>query len=76
MYTTTWCGYCFRLKAQLGRAEIEYDEVDIDAHPDAAAVVAGINRGNLTVPTMVFPDGSAITNPSVRQVADKVATLS
>ena len=75
MYTTTWCGYCARLKTQLGRAEIAYDEVDIDSHPDGAAIVASINRGNLTVPTVVFADGSAMTNPSVRQVADKVAAL-
>lgn len=75
MYTTTWCGYCSRLKAQLGRAEIAYDEVDIDCDPEAAAIVASVNRGNLTVPTVVFADGSAMTNPSVRQVADKVAAL-
>ena len=75
MYTTTWCGYCTRLKGQLKRAEIPYDEVDIESHPDGAAVVAGLNRGNLTVPTMVFADGSAMTNPSARQVADKVAAL-
>ena len=37
MYTTTWCGYCFRLKSQLGRAGVEYDEVDIERQQDAAA---------------------------------------
>ena len=76
MYTTTWCGYCARLKAQLRRADVDYDEIDIESHPDGAAVVAGVNRGNLTVPTVVFADGSAMTNPSARQVADKVAALS
>ena len=76
MYTTTWCGYCARLKAQLGRAAVAFDEIDIDRHPDAAAVVARVNGGNLTVPTVVYADGSAMTNPSVRQVADKVAALS
>ena len=76
MYTTTWCGYCARLKAQLGRASVAYDEIDIDTHPDGAAVVASVNRGNLTVPTVVYADGSAMTNPSARQVVDKLATLS
>jgi mycoredoxin len=76
MYTTTWCGYCARLKAQLRRADVDYDEIDIESHPDGAAVVADVNRGNLTVPTVVFSDGSAMTNPSARQVADKVAALS
>ena len=39
MYTTTWCGYCFRLKSQLKRAGVAYDEVDIEEQPDAADLV-------------------------------------
>ena len=72
MYTTTWCGYCSRLKAMLKREGIAYTEVDIEAHPDAADIVAKVNDGNLTVPTMLFADGSALTNPSVSQVQAKV----
>lgn len=69
MYTTPWCGYCHRLKSQLGRAGIaEYDEVDIEQHPDAAETVMLANGGNQTVPTLVFADGTALTNPSVDQV--------
>lgn len=75
MYTTTWCGYCFRLKSQLKRAGVAYDEVDIEEQPDAADLVATINSGNQTVPTLVFTDGSALTNPSVVQVQDRLATL-
>lgn len=75
IFTTTWCGYCARLKSQLARAGVGYDEVDIDTHPDAAATVAQINHGNLTVPTVLFGDGSALTNPSVRQVSTKLAEL-
>ncbi len=76
MFTTTWCGYCARLKSQLARAGVGYDEVDIEAYPDAADVVAQVNRGNQTVPTMLFGDGSALTNPSVKQVSAKLAELS
>ncbi|MGI9196680.1 MAG: mycoredoxin [Candidatus Nanopelagicales bacterium] len=72
MYTTTWCGYCMRLKAQLGREGIEIREVDIEADPQAAAFVESVNGGNQTVPTVVFPDGSALTNPSLAQVKEKL----
>lgn len=75
MFTTTWCGYCARLKSQLARAGVGYDEVDIEAHPDAAEIVAQVNRGNQTVPTLLFGDGSALTNPSVKQVSAKLAEL-
>jgi mycoredoxin len=75
MFTTTWCGYCARLKGQLKRSGIEYTEVDIEAHPDAADIVASVNAGNLTVPTLLFSDGSAMTNPSASQVDRKLAEL-
>jgi mycoredoxin len=73
MYTTGWCGYCRRLKAGLNQEGIDYLEVDIDLDEEAAAVVTGVNRGNRTVPTLVFADGSALTNPSVEQVKSKLA---
>jgi mycoredoxin len=75
MYTTSWCGYCARLKGQLKRAGIGFDEVDIEEQPDAADVVTKVNNGNRTVPTLVFPDGSALTNPSVAQVTGKLSSL-
>jgi len=75
MYTTPWCGYCHRLKSQLDREGIEYDIVDIEQQPDAAAIVESANNGNQTVPTLVFADGSAQTNPSLAQVKDKLAAL-
>jgi len=76
MYSTQWCGYCARLKSQLDREGIDYDVVDIERVPDAAAVVEKVNRGNQTVPTLVYSDGSAQTNPSVRDVKAKLASLS
>jgi mycoredoxin len=68
MYTTVWCGYCQRLKAQLGREGITFVEVDIEADPEAAAVVEDVNHGNQTVPTVQYSDGSFATNPSIGQV--------
>lgn len=75
MYTTEWCGYCRRLKGQLGRAGISFDEVDIEAVEDGAAVVERANGGNRTVPTLLFADGSTLTNPSVAEVQRRLETI-
>jgi mycoredoxin len=75
MYSTPWCGYCHRLKGQLDREGIAYDVVDIEREPAAAELVRSVNGGNQTVPTLVYPDGSAQTNPSLAQVKAKIADL-
>jgi mycoredoxin len=75
MYSTPWCGYCHRLKGQLDREGISYDIVDIEQHPEAAAVVEQVNGGNQTVPTLVYADGTAQTNPSLVEVKEKLAAL-
>jgi mycoredoxin len=75
MYSTRWCGYCHRLKSQLDREGITYDVVDIEQQPEAAAIVEKANNGNQTVPTLVYSDGTAQTNPSLKQVKEKVASL-
>jgi mycoredoxin len=72
VYTTTWCGYCSRLKRELQRAGIGVTEIDIERNPNAAAVVEQLNDGDQTVPTVLFPDGSSLTNPSIREVADRL----
>lgn len=73
MYSTTWCGYCRRLKSQLDAAGVGYTEVNIEEHPGAAELVEKINGGNQTVPTLLFPDGSAATNPSLAEVQRRLA---
>ena len=75
MYTTPWCGYCHRLKSQLDRDGIAFEIVDIEQHPEAVEVVASANNGNHTVPTLVYADGTAQTNPSLLQVKDKLEQL-
>ncbi|WP_163542844.1 mycoredoxin [Occultella kanbiaonis] len=72
MYSTTWCGYCRRLKTQLKSAGIAYNEVNIEEDATAAAFVEQVNDGNQTVPTILFPDGSAATNPSLAQVQERL----
>jgi mycoredoxin len=75
MYSTQWCGYCHRLKSQLDREGIAYEVVDIEKNEDAAVVVMQVNGGNQTVPTLVYADGSAQTNPSLAQVKAKLASI-
>lgn len=73
MYTTTWCGYCARLKKVLAHEGIAFTEVDIERDPVAAEFVASANGGNQTVPTLKFSDGSTLTNPTAAQVKSKLA---
>ena len=75
MYTTSWCGYCHRLKTVLKSAGITYDEVDIERDAAAAEFVGSVNGGNRTVPTVKFADGSTLTNPSAAEVKAKLAEV-
>lgn len=75
MYTTTWCAFCRRLKSLLAAEGIEIAEVNIEEDPAAADFVMSVNGGCQTVPTIVFPDGSALTNPSVVAVKQRLGEL-
>lgn len=75
MYTTTWCGFCRRLKSQLAREGIEVTEIDIEQDLAAADYVMSVNGGNQTVPTVVLPDGTALINPSAAQVRARLGEL-
>ncbi|MER5883551.1 mycoredoxin [Streptomyces sp. NPDC001941] len=72
MYSTTWCGYCRRLKSQMDREGIAYDEINIEQDTDSAAFVEKANGGNQTVPTVLVRSEagteSVMTNPSLAQV--------
>jgi mycoredoxin len=75
MYSTEWCGYCKRLKSQLNEIGITFEEINIEEVPGTAEIVEKVNGGNRTVPTLVFSDGTAMTNPSAKQVQEKLQTL-
>ena len=75
MYSTSWCGFCHRLKSQLNREGIEYQVIDIEQDSAAATFVESVNGGNQTVPTLRFDDGSALTNPSITQVKAHLTAL-
>jgi mycoredoxin len=76
MYTTSWCGYCRNLKRQLAKDGIDISEVDIEHDEAAADYVMSVNGGNQTVPTLLFPDGTALVNPSAAQVRTRLAEVS
>jgi mycoredoxin len=78
MYSTSWCGYCHRLKSQLEREGIAYEVVDIENDPASADFVMSVNGGNQTVPTIrIVPTGGGaeivLTNPSIVQVKSALA---
>ncbi|SDO17705.1 mycoredoxin [Klenkia soli] len=76
MYTTSWCGYCVRLKKLMQREGIEWAEVNIETDEGAADLVMKANGGNRTVPTLIFADGTALTNPSIEQVKSQLSQTS
>lgn len=73
MFTTVWCGYCNRLKSQLAREGVPFTEIDLEANPEHVDFVEDVNGGNRTVPTVVFPDGTTATNPSLNEVRRRLA---
>lgn len=76
VYGTPWCPDCRRSKQFLGEHRIAYDYIDIDQDPAAQAEVERLNRGNRSVPTIVFPDGSILVEPSNEELAQKLGLVS
>lgn len=73
VYSTSWCGDCKVAKAVLDRRGITYRWVDIDREPEAIEAVLRLNGGYRTVPTIVFPDGRVLVEPSRRQLEEALA---
>lgn len=71
MFTTNWCGYCRNLKRMMDQKGVKYTEVNIEEVEGTAEIVEFFNGGNQTVPTLVFSDGSAATNPAIQEVVDR-----
>jgi mycoredoxin len=73
MYATSWCGDCRMAKRWFDQHDVTYDYIDIEKNDAAAAYVLQVNGGMSTVPTIVFPDGSILVEPSARDLAAKFA---
>lgn len=72
VYTTRWCPDCWRAKKVLESHHISYHEVDISQDEDAADLVLRLNHGFRSVPTLVFPDGSTLTEPANHELVKKL----
>ncbi len=72
VYGAPWCPDCRQAKAFLAAHRIAYDWVDIDKDPDGLATVRALQHGGQTIPTVVFPDGSILLEPSDAELAEKL----
>jgi thioredoxin reductase (NADPH) len=72
VYGADWCPDCRRAKRFLGEQRVPYEWIDLDAHPEAKAIVEERNRGAAVIPTIVFPDGSHLAEPTNEELADKL----
>ncbi len=72
LYGTGWCPDCKRSKQFFGEQRVPYHYVDIDNDSEATAFVEEVNKGNRSIPTIVFPDGSVLVEPSNAQLAEKM----
>ncbi|MBN1679786.1 MAG: FAD-dependent oxidoreductase [Anaerolineae bacterium] len=72
MYGANWCPDCRRAKTFFGENRIHYDYIDVDQHPEAISEVERINKGMRSIPTIIFPDGSVLVEPSDTELARQV----
>jgi mycoredoxin len=72
LYGTTWCGSSRRVRLFLDQHKTPYRWVDIDRNEKAAKYVESLNHGNRSVPTIVWPDGSVLVEPSTDDLARKL----
>ncbi|MBI1377834.1 MAG: FAD-dependent oxidoreductase [Frankiales bacterium] len=72
LYGAAWCPDCRRSKAFLGEQRVPFHYVDLEEHPEENATVERFNDGRRIIPTIVFPDGSHLAEPSNEELADKL----
>jgi len=73
MYATTWCGDCRMARRWFDSHDVPYEYINIEEDEEAAEFVLEVNGGMRSVPTIVFPDGSILIEPSPRELAAKFA---
>lgn len=72
MYGTKWCGDCHRAKSVLEQHKVPYRWIDIEEDKEAVAYVLKVNKGRRVVPTILFPDGSVLVEPSNQALEAKL----
>jgi mycoredoxin len=71
MYSVDWCPDCRRARSFFKRRNIPVLEVNIDQDKEAEAFVKKLNNGNRSVPTILFPDGTKMVEPSEAELSAK-----
>jgi glutaredoxin-like protein len=71
MYSAEWCPDCRRAKFFMKRKKISFMEIDVNDDKKAEAFVKELNNGNRSVPTIIFPDGSMMVEPSTEELEEK-----
>ncbi len=75
MYSADWCGDCVRSKRLMDSLDVEYTIIDVEADPAASEKVSEINGGRRSIPVIVFPDGTHLTEPSDNDLKAKLEAL-
>ena len=75
MYSADWCGDCVRSNRLLDSLEVSYELIDVESVPGASEKVIEINGGKRSIPVILFPDGTHLTEPSDIDLKAKLETL-
>ena len=71
MYTTEYCADCLRAKKFFEENNIVYERIGLEGNPEATEFVRKVNNGSQSVPTIIFPDGSILVEPSWEELKQK-----
>ena len=71
-YGVTWCPDCSRAKHVLKKSNVEFLDINIDQDEQGADFVKEVNGGNRSVPTIIFPDGTILVEPSNKELSTKL----
>lgn len=75
MYSTEYCSDCRRAKAFFEANGIKYLRIGLEGNDEATEFVINVNDGNRSVPTIIFPDGSILVEPSWDELKEKTSAL-
>lgn len=75
MYSTEYCGDCRRAKSFFEAKQIQYTQIGLEGNEEATNFVISVNNGSRSVPTIVFPDGSILVEPSWEELEKKTSQL-
>ena len=72
LYISKWCAHSMSVEGFLDRNGIRVHKIKIDGDNEARERLIEINEGYASVPTLIFPDGTKLTEPSLSQLRNKL----